>query len=54
MYGYFIKRNDTDFVINVNYTNRKWLQRRTENVDKWNAYNVAEVQAMPGASRDGG
>ena len=46
MTGYFIKRNNLDFVINVEldqYGSGYNVVPKT--VDKWNAYNVAEVQA---------
>ena len=44
--GYFIKRTDTDFVINVELTQfGSGYNVVPKSVDKWNAYNIAEVQA---------
>ncbi len=46
MYGYFIKRNDIDFVINVELTQYgSGYNVVPKTVDPWNAYNIAEVQA---------
>jgi len=45
-YGYFIRRNDFDFVINVTlglFGSGYNVVPKT--VDKWNAYDLAEVQA---------
>lgn len=46
MYGYFIKRNDQDFVINVelnSYGSGYNVVPKT--VDKWNTYDITQVQA---------
>ena len=46
MYGYFIKRNDTDFVINVELTQYgSGYNVVPKTVDPWNAYDITEVQA---------
>ncbi|MEA5031991.1 MAG: hypothetical protein VB025_07555 [Sphaerochaeta sp.] len=46
MYGYFIKRTDMDFVINVELPFLgSGYNVVPKSVDKWNAYDIAEVQA---------
>ena len=44
--GYFLKRNNEDFVINIDlnqYGSGYNVVPRT--IDSWNAYDIAEVQA---------
>ena len=46
MYGYFIKRTETDFVINVELNSYgSGYNVVPKSIDKWNAYNIDEVQA---------
>jgi hypothetical protein len=46
MYGYYLKRNEQDFVINIELSQYgSGYNVVPKTVDKWNAYNVAEVQA---------
>lgn len=50
MTGYFIKRNNLDFVINVElnqYGSGYNVVPKT--VDPWNAYDISEVQAYAAA-----
>lgn len=45
MYGYFIKRNDTDFVINVELTQYgSGYNVVPKEIDPWNKYNIADIQ----------
>ena len=47
---YFLKRTDTDFVINVELTQfGSGYNVVPKSVDKWNAYDIAEVQAYAAA-----
>lgn len=46
MYGYFIKRTDTDFVINVELPFLgSGYNVVPKSVDPWNAYDIEVVQA---------
>ena len=46
MMGYFIKRNDNDFVINIDLTQYgSGYNVVPKEIDPWNAYDIAEVQA---------
>ena len=50
MYGYFIKRNDTDFVIYVELTQYgSGYNVVLKTVDPWNAYDITDVQAYAAA-----
>jgi hypothetical protein len=45
MYGYFIKRNDNDFVINVELNSYgSGYNVVPKSVDKWNAYDINAVR----------
>jgi len=45
-FGYFVKRNDNDFVINVGLNILdSGYNVVPKSIDKWNAYDIAEVQA---------
>ena len=46
MYGYFIKRNNQDFVINVELNSYgSGYNVVSKEVDPWNAYDIEEVKA---------
>jgi hypothetical protein len=46
MYGYFIKRNDTDFVINVELNSYgSGYNVVPKEIDPWNAYDITDIQA---------
>ncbi len=46
MYGYFIKRNDNDFVINIELGQKgSGYNVVPKSIDQWNKYDIAEVQA---------
>ena len=44
--GYFIKRNDNDFVINIELGQKcSGYNVVPKEIDPWNEYNIADVQA---------
>ncbi len=46
MYGYFIKRNDQDFVINVELNSYgSGYNVVPKSIDPWNAHDIESVQA---------
>jgi hypothetical protein len=46
MYGYFIKRTGTDFVINVELTQfGSGYNVVPKEIDPWNKYDITEIQA---------
>ena len=49
--NYFIKRNDNDFVINIDLMQKNsGYNVVPKAVDPWNAYDIAEVQAYAQAN----
>lgn len=46
MTGYYLKRTDEDYVININLTQQgSGYNVVPKEIDPWNAYDIAEVQA---------
>ena len=50
MTGYYLKRTDEDYVINITLTQYgSGYNVVTKEIDPWNAYDIAEVQAYAAA-----
>jgi hypothetical protein len=50
MYGYYLKRNEQDFVINIELSQYgSGYNVVPKSVDPWNAYDIAEVQVYAAA-----